>query len=198
MKIVQESWWWHRISVFWVLPWLIWDFLKKSFCGNCKIKGFRQTCAPEALGCRLQNVPLGKNQSLRISKEGGRKGGRGGERVWSLNRQSFLTVRRRWRRSVSESLIESIESWAHLFPFCAVCWGVRKTREFSFGNAQVPVPCNRMHLVVEPIKQAVMKMLPVFMDKAGLTQHEINHMWVQFIISNRVGAHLGAHPQVLK
>lgn len=33
-----------------------------------------------------------------------------------------------------------------------------------------------MHLVVEPIEEAVMKMLPVFMDTAGLTQPEINHM----------------------
>lgn len=33
--------------------------------------------APEALGCRLQNVPLGKNQlSLRISQEDRREGER--------------------------------------------------------------------------------------------------------------------------
>lgn len=53
---------------------------------------------------------------------------------------------------------------------------MRKRREFSFGDTQAPVPRNRMHLVVEPIEEAVMKMLPVFMDKAGLTQREINHM----------------------
>lgn len=53
---------------------------------------------------------------------------------------------------------------------------LRKRREFSFGDAQVPVPRNRMHLVVEPIEEAMMKMLPVCMDKAGLTQREINHM----------------------
>lgn len=53
---------------------------------------------------------------------------------------------------------------------------VRKRRDLSCGGARVPVSCNRMRLVVEPIKEAVMKMLAVFMDKAGLTQHEINHM----------------------
>lgn len=53
-------------------------------------------CAPEALVCRLQNVPLGKNQSLTEDlsrgQEGGRKGGGGGQRVWYLNRRSFLTA----------------------------------------------------------------------------------------------------------
>lgn len=137
-------------------------------------------CVPGALRCRLQNVPVGKNQSLSENltwgQEGGRKGGGGGERVWYLNRRSFLTVQRRWRQPVTESVIQCTElSFLHFSQFVAL----RKRREFSFGDAQVPVPRNRMHLVVEPIEEAMMKMLPVCMDKAGLTQREINHMWVQ-------------------
>lgn len=41
-------------------------------------------------------------------------------------------------------------------------------------------PDNRMHLVVEPIQEAMMKMLPYFVENAVLTQSEINRMWVQF------------------
>lgn len=35
---------------------------------------------------------------------------------------------------------------------------------------------NRMHLVVEPIQAAVMKMIPYFVENAVLTQSEINRM----------------------
>lgn len=176
-----KSWWRDRNCLFWVLPWLI--SLRKVSVEtgkHCKIKWFRQMCVPGALRCRLQNVPVGKNQSLSENltwgQEGGRKGGGGGERVWYLNRRSFLTVQRRWRQPVTESVIQCTElSFLHFAQFVAL----RKRREFSFGDAQVPVPRSRMHLVVEPIEEAMMKMLPVCMDKAGLTQREINHMWVQ-------------------
>lgn len=69
----------------------------------------------------------------------------------TLNWSSFvwylLTVSGGWWRGVSSS-----------------------QRGLGFG------PVNRMHLVVEPIQEAVMKMLPYFVENAVLTQSEINRM----------------------
>lgn len=35
---------------------------------------------------------------------------------------------------------------------------------------------NRMHLVVEPVQEVMMKILPYFVENAVLTQSEINRM----------------------
>lgn len=43
-------------------------------------------------------------------------------------------------------------------------------------DADVFAPRDRMHLVVEPIQEAMTKMLPYFVENAVLTQSEINRM----------------------
>lgn len=38
------------------------------------------------------------------------------------------------------------------------------------------IQVNTMHLVVDPLQEAMMKMLPYFVENAVLTQSEINRM----------------------
>ncbi len=46
------------------------------------------------------------------------------------------------------------------------------------GEGEFPVASSRMHLVVDSCQDAVLKMLPYFVDNAFVTQRQIYHMWV--------------------
>lgn len=127
-----------------------------------------------------------RQESISHLRTRGRESGRRGRREGVVSEQTELLNCAAQMKAAGHCVCHSeCSDLSSSFSSLHWWWGGGWLRT---GSARVPAPCNRMHLVVEPFEEAVMKMLPVFMDKAGLTQREINHMWVQFIFWNPVGA----------
>lgn len=93
-----------------------------------------------------------------------------------MNRGHFFTEEHRRAQAVSQSVTQ--KPWSGTY-FSVVLLFLEADEEEVVCGGGVGlgfIQVNTMHLVVDPLQEAMMKMLPYFVENAVLTQSEINRM----------------------